>query len=235
MVFKKISTQTLKQLFITEMETMILSEELKIGERLPSERDIANKMQISRSVVNDGIVELSKKGFLTILPRQGTYVADYKNNGTIDILIAIMKNGKVSNEYIRSTLELRQQFMNFALEKIIPLITKEQIKHLQDICQKFNDETSCHKGAELIYQFDDLLMKYSNNLLLPILFSSFAVPNKLLLESYLENNGMKLMNDRNLDLLEAIEQKDIKRAKEIINKVMSEAIHGTTTIYRTVK
>ena len=104
MVFKKISTQTLKQLFITEMETMILSGELKIGERLPSERDIANKMQISRSVVNDGIVELSKKGFLTILPRQGTYVADYKNNGTIDILIAIMKNGKVSNEYIRSTL-----------------------------------------------------------------------------------------------------------------------------------
>ena len=87
----------------------------------------------------------------------------------------------------------------------------------------------------MIYQFDDLLMKYSNNLLLPILFSSFAVPNKLLLESYLENNGMKLMNDRNLDLLEAIEQKDIKRAKEIINKVMSEAIHGTTTIYRTVK
>lgn len=217
---------------MAEMETMILSEELKIGEKLPSERDIAAKMQISRSVVNDGIVELSKKGFLVMVPRYGTYVADYKNHGTIDILVAIMKNGKVSNAYIRSTLELRQQFMRFALEKIIPIITREQIQALRDICQKFNDETSYSKGAELIYQFDDLLMKYSGNLLLPILFASFSVPNKLLLESYLKNNGMKLMNDRNLNLLEAIEQKDIDKAKAVIDKVMSEAIHGTTNIYK---
>lgn len=232
MSFKKISTKTLKQIFITEMETMILSEELKIGEKLPPERDIAHKMQISRSVVNDGIAALSKMGFLTIIPRYGTYVADYKSHGTIDILVAIMKNGNVSNEYIRSTLELRQQFMRFALEKIIPIITKEQIQCLRDICQKFNDETSCHKGAEFIYQFDDLLMKYSGNLLLPILFSSFSVPNKLLLENYLENNGMKLMNDRNLNLLEAIEQKNINKATEIIDHVLNEAIHGTTNIYK---
>ena len=79
------------------METMILSEELKIGEKLPPERDIAHKMQISRSVVNDGIAALSKMGFLTIVPRYGTYVADYKSHGTIDILVAIMKNGNVSN------------------------------------------------------------------------------------------------------------------------------------------
>ena len=78
MKFKRIISLTLKELFIEEIETQILSGTLAIGEKLPPEREIAQQMQISRSVVNDGIVEMAKKGFLTIIPRQGTYVADFK-------------------------------------------------------------------------------------------------------------------------------------------------------------
>ena len=90
MEFKGIISPTLKELFIEEIETQILSGTLAIGEKLPPEREIAQKMQISRSVVNDGIVEMAKKGFLTIIPRQGTYVADFKKYATADILVSIL-------------------------------------------------------------------------------------------------------------------------------------------------
>ena len=91
MEFTKLNSPTLKELFIKELETMILSGKLPIGSKLPSEREIAKSMQVSRAVVNSGISELSRKGFLNIKPRVGTFVADYRRNGTMETLISIMQ------------------------------------------------------------------------------------------------------------------------------------------------
>lgn len=231
MAFKKISSPTLKELFMEELESMILSGELAIGEKLPPEREIAQKMQISRSVVNHGIVELARKGFLTITPRQGTYVADFKKYGTIDILISIMKNGNVSNDYIRSTLELRDVFMNMAMETAIPNITKDTMELLKDTCQRFHHARHPEEAALIIFEFDHHLMTSSNNLLLPILFSSFKIPNVMLFERYFKLHGIEKMHHRNMQLLQCIERKDVAGAKEVMAHSIQETIHGKTEIY----
>ena len=66
MEFKKISAPSLRDLFIEQNEHMILSGQLKIGEKLPSERQLCEMMQVSRAVVNGGISDLEKKGFLIV-------------------------------------------------------------------------------------------------------------------------------------------------------------------------
>lgn len=63
MEFKKISSPTLRELFVQQLEDLILSGKLKIGEKLPTERQLAESMQVSRSVVNNGLSDLEKKGF----------------------------------------------------------------------------------------------------------------------------------------------------------------------------
>ena len=83
MQFKKLSTPSLKELFVSELESKILSGELKVGEKLPSERELAEAMQVSRAVVNSGIAEMEQKGFLIVRPRVGTFVEDYRKNGTL--------------------------------------------------------------------------------------------------------------------------------------------------------
>ena len=65
MQFQKISTPSLKDLFVKELENKILSGELKVGDKLPSERELASSMQVSRAVVNAGIAELEQKVFLS--------------------------------------------------------------------------------------------------------------------------------------------------------------------------
>ena len=72
MEFKKISSPTLRELFVQQLEDLILSGKLKIGEKLPTERQLAESMQVSRSVVNNGLSDLEKKGFLVVKPRSGT-------------------------------------------------------------------------------------------------------------------------------------------------------------------
>ena len=60
MEFQKISSPSLRDLFIEQLEHLILSGKLQVGEKLPPERQLAEMMQVSRAVVNSGISELEK-------------------------------------------------------------------------------------------------------------------------------------------------------------------------------
>ena len=231
MTFKKISSPTLKELFIEQIESMILSNELKIGEKLPPEREIASMMQVSRSVVNDGIVEMARKGFLQIIPRQGTYVADYKKYGTIDILVSIMKNSHVSNDYIQSVLELRKILINLTLESSIKNMNDQHIKQLENISIHLKNSQSAQEAAQCLFDFDHYLTTISNNLLLPLIFSSFKNPNIILFERYIQRHGINKMYERNLLLFQCFERKDIAGAKKIMTDSIDKTLSGDTEIY----
>ena len=71
MEFEKLSAPSLKDLFIQQLQRMILSGELAVGTPLPPERDLAQQKQVSRAVVNVGMAELAKQGFVEVRPRQG--------------------------------------------------------------------------------------------------------------------------------------------------------------------
>ena len=122
MEFSKLNAPSLKELFIQELETMILSGRLMVGEKLPPERELAESMQVSRAVVNSGITELARKGFLIIKPRVGTFVADYRRDGTMDTLMSIMNyNGGILREAeVRSILELRIALDSLAIRLWLP-------------------------------------------------------------------------------------------------------------------
>lgn len=59
MEFEKLQTASLKELFISSVEDKILSGELPIGAQLPTERELAEMMDVSRGVVNSGIAEMA--------------------------------------------------------------------------------------------------------------------------------------------------------------------------------
>ena len=86
MKFKKINTLSIKDMFLAQIEEMILSGELKPGDKLPTEREIADAMSISKTIVHEGIRELARMGFLDVISRQGVYVADYASTGNLDTL-----------------------------------------------------------------------------------------------------------------------------------------------------
>ena len=62
MEFEKLVSPSLKDLFITHIEAMILSGELPVGQQLPPERQLAQSMGVSRAVVNSGVAELERHG-----------------------------------------------------------------------------------------------------------------------------------------------------------------------------
>ena len=67
MGYSKITALSLTDLFVQQIENMILSGELAFGEQLPPARELAAKMGVSRTVVTAGLVELEKLGFVDII------------------------------------------------------------------------------------------------------------------------------------------------------------------------
>ena len=63
--------------FEQKIESMIISGDLKIGDRLPTESELSASMKIGKSIVHTGITNMSRKGFLRIVPRHGVFVANY--------------------------------------------------------------------------------------------------------------------------------------------------------------
>ena len=72
----KFQPESIRAQVVREIENRIFSGELAIGERLPPERELALELGVSRSLVNLAILDLESMGFLRIVPRQGTFVAD---------------------------------------------------------------------------------------------------------------------------------------------------------------
>lgn len=233
MEFTKISAPSLKELFICQLETMILSGKIQIGEKLPPERELSDSMHVSRAVVNSGITELARKGFLIIKPRIGTFVADYRRNGTMETLISIMNynGGILRDAEIRSILELRIAFDSLAVELSIPKITDDEIALLKDYVKQMGETDSMEIASELAFEFQHELACLSGNTLLPLIFSSFKIPVMTLWERFCRLYGKDSLYNNTLVLFNYIEQRDAPKAVEWLSTSINDTICGDKQIY----
>ncbi len=233
MEFKKLSAPSLKELFIQELEASILSGKLKIGEKLPPERELAKSMQVSRAVVNAGITELARKGFLVIQPRVGTFVADYRRNGTLETLLSIINynGGRLRDEEIRSILELRIALDTLALELAVPVISDEDCKTLDEYVERLRTAETSESAAELAFSFQHELAFLSGNTLLPLIFTSFKTVIMTLWERFFDLYGAESLYRNHKTLLECIEQRDVENSVECVDQSINDTISGTRQIY----
>lgn len=233
MEFKKLNAPSLKELFINQLETMILSDKLTVGEKLPSERELASSMQVSRAVVNSGIVELARKGFLVIKPRIGTFVADYRKNGTMETLISIMNyNGGILREAeIRSILELRIAFDSMAVKLCISKATNEELAKLKSFVEQMTDVSSPSVASELAFGFQHELAFLSGNTLLPLIFTSFKIPIMSLWERFCILYGIHSLQKNTATLYAFIEKRDAQQAIDYLTTSINETIKGDRQIY----
>ena len=233
MDFPKLSSPTLKELFVKELESMIISGKLASGSRLPSERELAERMQVSRAVVNSGLVEMSKKGFIEIRPRAGAYVADYRRHGTVETLLSIMRyNGGVLRKgEIQSLLEIRLVLETLAIELAVSRIAARELKVLKTLAEKLEDSGDPEQSAEIAFDFHHELCVFSGNTLLPLIFYSFRVPVLSLWKRYFELHGASSLSKKTMDIYRYIEKRDAKSAIATLSKSIRQTIEGGASIY----
>lgn len=233
MEFQRIASPSLKELFVQQLERMILSGRLKVGEKLPPERQLAESMQVSRGVVNSGISELERKGFLEVHPRSGTYIADYRRKGTLDTLLSILNynSGKLRRDEIKSILEVRIALDTLIVQLCTGRITDEEIEVLRLDVERIRTAPTMNGSIEGAFDFQKDMALFSGNMLIPLIIQSFKAPVFILWEQFCRLYGVEALYESNYGLWERISRHDEKGAIEWINTTISESISGSKQIY----
>lgn len=235
MEFEKLYAPSLKELFIKQLQGMILSEELPKGTKLPSERELAEQMHVSRAVVNGGLAELARQGFLEIHPRQGTVVADYRRNGNMDTLLAIMhyNGGVLGKSEIRSILEVRQGLEHMTVSRAIRYASDDGLEQLGEYIAQLSASPSPSpaQAAEIAFAFQHEMTILGGNSILPLIYSSFKIPCISLWIRFCRRYGVDALCNNMKRLYEALCKRDLQAAAEWIDEYLGEAISGAQQIY----
>lgn len=76
MSFKTIKKESTLEVIVQQIKNQIKKGILKPGEKLPSERELASLLGVSRTSVREAIKALSFSGYLEVIQGKGTYVLE---------------------------------------------------------------------------------------------------------------------------------------------------------------
>lgn len=176
-IFEPIEVESLKEACIHQLERMIFSGELNAGNQLPSERQLAEKMGISRPVLHQALVELEAKGLVTIVPRKGVFINDYRQASSIAMLASFLSfsGDEQDHTFLANLMDFRKLL---EVETACLAATHRTEEHLKKLRQIHKEETtgvredSLHL-TELDFSFHMQVAHASGNLLYPLVLNSF--------------------------------------------------------------
>ena len=223
MGFTKITNVSLTELFVQQIENMILSGELAVGEQLPPARELSVRMGVSRPVISAGLIELEKLGFIEIRPRQGAFVSDYRRKGTVETLVAIMRynGGAMRDNEVTSLLQVRNSLESLCMELVIQNATDRELASVAPLLQAIEEAKLPENAADAIYAFHHELAALSGNMLLPLLYHSFKPESLYLWTISFKKEGKQKLCDAKVRLYQALLNRDTQEAIRLTQQRVS--------------
>jgi len=226
-ILRPIKPEALPDMFVSRFEQLILSGQLKIGQTLPSERELALKLGVSRPVVHEGLVDLAFKGLVSIRPRVGTVVNDYRKHGSITLLTSLLnfKNGKLDPELLVDVLEVRKLIENETARLAPENKTAAQLDELKEI---YDLEVAAigqapEKIADLDFSFHHQLAICSGNFIYPLLLNSFKdFYTNLSAIFFSDEPVIRPVLDMHLQLIDKIETNDGQSAAIVMDQLLNQ-------------
>lgn len=224
--FVKIGSLSLIDAVKQQLMAKILSGELKPGDRLPAERDMADKLGVSRSSLHQAVLSLESEGFVSVVARRGTIVNDFRKNPTPQSLAALMSYGSIEldhslfSDMMDTRIWLESECARRACTHIYAS-TLEEMKAMVDAMEKGEGDLS-----ELIYRFHYKLTQASGNSLYSMIFRGFEQVIRSLIEKHYSMKPGDIQESIRLrrSLLAAIEANQPQAAADYVCKIICQGV-----------
>lgn len=166
MPFQKVTPEKLSSAVTRQIEKLILRGILRPGERLPSERDLAEKLAVSRPSLREAIADLQEKGLLASRAGSGIYVADVLGNAFSPALTRLFAE---HSEAVFDYVAFRRDMESLCAERAARLGSDTDLKVIAAIFDKM--EAAHRKGdpekeAALDADFHMAIIEASHNVVM---------------------------------------------------------------------
>ena len=159
-VTKKENNVKVYQEVLEQIRLFIDQHNLSPGDRLPSERYLAETLKAGRSSVREALRAIELLGLIETRKGEGTYLKAYQPYHSVELLSSfILRESKKKEELI----ELKKLLEKHGLSQIIHVITEGDLQYLKQVLQKYREPKERH-----YYFFYKILQLTNNDLLIKV-------------------------------------------------------------------
>ena len=214
--FQPISEKDKTEQIVEVIRELVLSEKLKPGSELPSERELSAQFNVSRYSLREALRAAQAQGLVELSRGKRPRVTMPSSETAIDILgLAIKRSKATLSDLVIARISLECEIAGIVAEKAenellekLEIITKQMEYHKEDI--KF-----C---AEKDLEFHNDLVEASGNKVFKIMLTSVAQLLKTSRIATLELTGTDRALEGHVKIIEALKEGDKEKAKTAMLK-----------------
>ena len=166
MPFRPVTSEKLSSAVVRQIEELILRGILRPGERLPAERELAERLGVSRPSLRDAVAQLQSAGLLSTKAGAGIYVADVLGSAFSPALVDLFARHE---EAVFDYLSFRRDMEGLAAERAARLGSDTDLAVVSAVFAKMesaHDARSSEQEAQLDAQFHLAIIEASHNVVM---------------------------------------------------------------------
>jgi GntR family transcriptional repressor for pyruvate dehydrogenase complex len=149
-----------------QIETLVLEGVLRVGDKLPGERELSRQFDVSRPVLREAIKDLESRGLVVTRHGGGTFIADVIGDVFSPIMLELIaRHPKATYDY----LEYRRDVEGIAAAYAAERATEHDRALLTDIVTRMetaHSKENPQEEAEIDIEFHNAVCESAHNLLL---------------------------------------------------------------------
>lgn len=165
-IFTPVEHSKISNEVVVKIETLILEGVLRVGDKLPSEREIAKSMDVSRPILRTALASLESRGLIIIRHGGGAYIADII--GTIfaePVVDLIGHNAKAKSDYLEYRKEIEGLTAGMAAQRATHA-DKELLKKIMQEMQAAHEAQDAEREANVDVEFHSTIGECTHNIIL---------------------------------------------------------------------
>lgn len=216
MVLEPLSRDTLTKQATETLRRFILTEDLKPGDQLPSERELSESLSVSRNIVREALSVLVAEGLIVKQPGRGIFVTEFDRDAVApQIAVSVDYNGRspTALSEARAAVELG------AITLIAKRITNAELDQLDAINRSLEDNLRQRRSTiKDDIEFHKLLLASTRNPvlieLMPLLVEYFRLA-VLYRPSAIFHNPERVISEHS-KIIEALRVRDAAAARQAL-------------------
>lgn len=166
MPFTRIQSEKLATAVVRQIELLILRGILRPGERLPAERELAERLGVSRPSLREALSELQDGGLLVARPGSGVFVAEVLGSAFSPALVRLFRSHE---QAIFDYIDFRRELESMAARRAARSGTDTDLKVVDTLFRKMeaaHTKRDPSDEARLDAQFHLAIVEASHNVVM---------------------------------------------------------------------
>ncbi len=213
-LFKKIPQKKVSEQVFDQIKSLIITCKLKPGNKMPSERQLIETLQVSRNSIREAIKKLEILGYVEQRQGEGTFVKSVVEGPLTNIISDLFENDSI----VFNLMEIREVFESWAAGAAAQRASDKEIQQMVSCIQDMNKAKRKNViSYELNLRLHSLISVATRNTLMIHIMNTFSgwfeqVTREILTDLYDNQQIYETLLLQHAAIVDAIQKRDSDEA-----------------------